>query len=106
MNTPLFKVGERVGLVSRNLPQFNGEYIVHDIFEEGDNLTCRITGMQVSVKGSGFGYRFTKVIRVPSEKYESSFDESALRKLHKPSQFSFDELMQELKVVKHDNIPV
>ena len=96
MNTPLFKVGERVGLGSKRLSQHNGEYIVHEVICQRDIYVCRLTGKKIIKTDGNFSYLMTEPLP-ELDGMEAHFLESSLRKLHKPSQFSFDELMQELK---------
>ena len=106
MNAPLYKVGERVGLVSRTFPERNGEYTVRQVLGKGDKFVCRLTKDTHSWKFDRFAYILEEMCAFGSWKHEAVWYESALRKLHKPSQFSFDELMEELKVVKFDKTPV
>ncbi len=103
MNTPLFKVGERVGLVSRSLPQFNGEYTVERILNPRETFRSRVSGKLFRNGSDNYSYLLNKTM-VCEEIDDVCWYESALRKIHKTSQFSFDELMQELKVGKFDTI--
>lgn len=43
---PLFAVGEEVKFVSKDFPQYNGDYTVHKILYEGCRFNCRFTKYQ------------------------------------------------------------
>jgi hypothetical protein len=99
MADALFKVGEKVGLVSITKPHLNGEYIVEGIVEGDNPFTCRITNRTLRGKGwTGYGYMLVDCQYLDDkEGCELPWDEPALRKLHKPSKYSFDDLLSEIK---------
>jgi len=96
---PLFSVGERVKLVSKNYPECNGEYIVERILGLGDKFTCRITGKSTTrseLNKCAFGY----LLDLPYLKdgnVEHHWAETSLRKIYDTGEYSFDELMNVLK---------
>ena len=98
MGDPLFKVGERVGLVSKTFPERNGEYTVREVLPEGAGFTCRLTGRFLTRGGVGYGYMLEELaMNGGNTVHEKPYHESALRKLHKPSKYSFNELLSEIK---------
>ena len=104
MNTsvtrPLFSVGEEVILVSENLPQFNGEYVVTVIVCQGETHKCRHTGKTIRYLGkyNYYGYILDRICVGEERLTESIWAERALRKKYPPSEFTFDELMNNLKL--------
>lgn len=98
MSQPLFKVGEQVGLVSKSDPSQNGEHVVREVLYEGDPYRCRITLERYIVRSKGYSYILEDSC-VPDGKHgeERPWAESALRKLHKPSKYSFEQLLSEIK---------
>ncbi len=83
MNSPKFKIGEEVILQSVESPHMNGECIVLDIdtdFEDGIP-----------------GYRLTIPCNKDEEGLDMLWDESAIKKKYKGSEFSFESLMENLK---------
>jgi hypothetical protein len=87
-----FKVDEECILQSAHHPELNGDYIVLRVL----NDTPRITHFKgESVITSGYAYIIS--IENPSE---CIWDESALRKKHKPSTESLSTMIEELNKVK------
>lgn len=87
---PKFSVGERVVIVCKELPQFDGtEHTITEIKEvtftnHGNvKLLCYELGFSFKWKGD--------------ENY-TYWREGCLRKKHQPSEFSFDSLMDNLKL--------
>ena len=103
MTRPLFEEGEEVILQSATLPHFNGEYSIHSIVFQGDIYTDRLTDGLVKATYNDDetkdipGYLLDIPMLDPSTKYEIIWCQTALRKKHKGSDFSFSELMQDLK---------
>jgi len=101
MSDPLFKVGERVGLVSVTKPHLNGEYVVESIVDGCEPYVCRVTDKTKRGKDwVGYGYLLSGCITMSPcsvENCEVPWDESALRKLNKPSKYSFEQLLSEIK---------
>jgi hypothetical protein len=98
MTRPLFEVGEQVILQSKQYPQYNGEYFIEYIIFKGAAHKCRLTGKLLCKKS---GAEFVYILDQPfaSKKVigsEVGFNESALRKKHKPSDLSFGDLMVSL----------
>lgn len=88
MNRPLFAVGEIVVLQSKTFPELNGEYEVIFVAGPGEDVT--ICGGK-TVNGSrttGYG------LGVIAPNGKDFWCESALRKRHQPSEYSFDGLKQ------------
>jgi hypothetical protein len=88
-----FKLGEECILQSAHHPELNGDYIVLRVLED----TPRITHFkgQASVITSGYAY----IISIENPR-EWIWDESALRKKHKPSTKSLSTMIEELNKVK------
>lgn len=101
-NPPLFKVGELVGLVSVSRPECNGQYIVERVLAPDEVYKGRNDGVELSAGESRFAYLLDKVFVSKHGFGEICWDESALRKIHKPSEYSFNELLTSLK--NTDNI--
>jgi hypothetical protein len=105
MSDPLYKVGERVGLVSKSMPQHNGEYIVERILAPNEMYVSRNDGSTLLSDDNNYTYLLDKVFLCERVGYgEICWKESALRKLHKPSKYSFDELLSEIKSCNMDTI--
>lgn len=81
---PLFKVGEEVILQAVNLTKYNGEHIIEDLIFEDD-----VTAWDGS-KYVGYSYKLIGV--------EVWFVEPAIKKKYKPSEFTFDQLMNSLNL--------
>ena len=83
MNSPLFQVGELVGLVSQYDPQSNGQYVIVEIrFGNFINVMTR---------------EWVEVNAYVLDGLKGQWGESALRKIHKPSEYSYQELLTSLK---------
>lgn len=96
MNKPLFEVGEEVIAQFKNYPHYNGEYIVVEV------LTLDEYKKEFpSFRAFGpFYYRLEglKIIgNMAPDRTTDCASESSLRKKHKPSEMSFDGLMDFLK---------
>jgi hypothetical protein len=105
MTRALFEVGERVRLVSKSLPQYNGEYTVDRVLQEGEVYNSRIDGKPLRNNGGGYSYLLDKPFISPRHSSgEVCWDESALRKIYPPSNFSFEQLLSELKQGKMSTI--
>ena len=98
MSRPKFEVGEEVILASRECPHLNGEYFVDLIIKNGESYKGRVTS-QITTLVNGcatYGYLLSNVAKAPELNQEIVWDESALRKKHKPAEMSFSALMQSL----------
>ena len=104
MTRALFEVGERVKLISKNFPERNGEYTIRQVIAEDDSFTCRLTAITLIKKDDGYNYTLEETCELGSGDHEAVWAESSLRKLYPPSNFSFEELLSELKQGKMDNI--
>ena len=87
-NGKYFSVGERVGLVSVYFPEVNGEYVIehHEYGYFMDSTTGK----------GGYGHSYTLMGLYELDGELSWWCQSALRKLHKPSTDSFNEMMTKL----------
>lgn len=103
MSRQLFNVGEDVILQSVSLPKFNGEYEVFAVLYHGDKFIDRLTGGVVEAIYEDDdqihcpGYILNEPMMCPITGGESIWCQSALRKKHQGSDFSFNELMKDLK---------
>lgn len=99
MKHPLFSVGEKVLLQSKSRPDCNGEYIVEAIVGPGTQYFDRRVNHTVLLEyeNDKIGYLLNKSFDSWIDKFEIKWSESALRKKHKPSQFTFDQLISEIK---------
>jgi hypothetical protein len=88
-----FKVEEECILQSKAYPELNGDCVVKAIF--GPRLARINYPDGTSIARVGFGY--TTTIKTPSG---LEWDESALRKKHKPSTESLSTMIEELNKVK------
>lgn len=98
---PKYSVGEVVILQSIDLPQYNGEYTILKIIEKDALFTCRISTEVFQAVGDGYSYIFEEVLtEALSYNFhkEINWCESALRKKHEGSNYSFSELMSTLKI--------
>jgi hypothetical protein len=84
MAGPLFKVGEEVILQAVNLTKYNGEHIIEDLTFDEDAKAWDGSSY------TGYTYKLEGV--------DVWFVEPALRKKHKPSEFTFDQLMNSLNL--------
>ena len=99
MNRPKFEVGEEVILVSKECPHLNGDYFVDLVIKIGESYKDRITSKITTLVDAGaatYGYLLSNIAREPELNREVVWDESALRKKHKPAEMSFSALMQSL----------
>lgn len=90
---PKYSVGEVIILQSRSLPEYNGEYVVQNIYKPGEKKMCQ-AGSNIAITDP---YRFTYDLGFSFEwrgAVISTFQEVALRKKHEPSQMSFQSLIQ------------
>jgi len=90
-----FEIGEEVVLVSEMDSSLNGEYVITDIDPPHDkDYMCPYTGTFMEPTRS-YGYKLDELIFVSKITGDSIcwFDQSALRKKHKPSDESFGEIM-------------
>lgn len=96
-----FNTGEVVILQSISEPQKNGEYTVRAVLYEGSEYTCRQTNRRVRKSVEGASYlleeTFTLGVSEQGDLLECPWAESALRKKHDGSSFSFSQLMDTLK---------
>lgn len=96
---PKFEVGEEVILQSRTHPQANGEYVVGSVFKldlEEKIATDIETGKRWTFKSldGTYSYDVGNILNGPQM---TMVEEIELRKKHKPSRMSFDNLMSSLK---------
>lgn len=99
MNKPYFEVGEEVIAIFKHYPESNGRYIITEVLS---NRQAKEEVQRSSKFKCDFYYRLDGLLLVWAEGTEGEvkFDlagEPALRKIHKPSQFSFDQLISEIK---------
>lgn len=97
MKKPLFEIGEEVILQSKTFPEYNAEYVVEEVIEKDQPVRCRLTGDRI-YSSDGYSYRFSIPLlhKHYTDGTECLMDESALRKKHKPSELSFQELVSSL----------
>lgn len=106
MSRCLFEVGETIILKSIKSPEFNGEYIVELVVPKGQSHCCRISGYRWKANDKHNCYVLSGNLTEEVETYGNSkitveigWQECALRKKHKPSEFgSYDQLMKNLKI--------
>ena len=100
-SAPLFKVGELVGLVSVNYPHLNGQYHVRAIIYSRQIYVDKFTGNTQWICTDAYpdapAYLLDELDVAKSDGTEYKWDESALRKIHKVSDYSFSELLTSLK---------
>lgn len=97
----IFEVGEEVILVSKDCPEVNGEAIVISIAPFGV-FNCPHCGRKIRRSKKITAY-YLNVKSPVNQKCCSAWSESTLRKKHKGSDFSFDEMMKEIKSKKPIN---
>lgn len=103
MTRPLFGVGEEVILVSKDSPDLNGKYTIKDIayhkgfyFDKFLNKTVHWICTDLDKETPAY---LLEELDVPDEDgSEIMWAQSALRKKYPPSEFTFDELMNNLKL--------
>jgi hypothetical protein len=98
----LFEVGEEVILCSKSSPELNGEAVVLKVAEAGmAKFNCPHCGVDLSKRRVGGGSYYFYYLDVPSKHKThgccAPWAELALRKKHKGSDFSFDQIMSEIK---------
>lgn len=103
MTRPLFSVGEEVMLVSKDRPDLNGRYTIKDIvYHEGfyfDKFLNKTVQWICTELDKETPSHLLEELEVADE-FGSEFmwAQSALRKIYPPSEFTFDELMNNLKL--------
>ena len=88
-----FKVGEECILQSKNYPELNGDCTVLRVLED----TPRITHFKGKASAITSGYAY--ITSIESHR-GCPWDESALRKKHKPSTESLSTMIEEINKVK------
>lgn len=98
MSRPKFEVGEEVILQSRQRPEHNGEYFVDRVVYDGCDYKDRLTGIEFVTdwKDNIPGYLLSNMAKDPHLGTEIIWNETSLRKKHKPAEMSFSALMQSL----------
>lgn len=94
-----FKEGEEVILRSKELPQYNGEYVVHAVLQKGDTVTCRLTGLVFPMHPDySIGYLLDQPIPDGRTVFgrEVIWAQSALRKKYRPSEDSLEGIIGEI----------
>lgn len=95
-----FKVGEQIILQSVSRPHMNGEYTVRSVLYSGDWAQCRISDIPrkfTCVDRETPVYVLEELLN-PSDcgTMEDYWCETALRKKHDPSEFTFSGLINSL----------
>jgi len=94
MNEPYFEVGEEVILESKSAPEWNGEHVIEHVLPNGTWVNpSECTHVHIT---EGFGYKLMGV-ESSEKRVTGYFVQSALRKKHKPSGKSFQELITNLQ---------
>ena len=101
MSVPLFKVGELVGLVSISSPHLNGQYHVRAIIYSDSIYQDKFLGKvhwvcNNSTSKEAF-YLLDGLNEPGYDDAEHKWCEAALRKIHKVSDYSYDQLLTSLK---------
>ena len=101
----LFEVGEEVILCSKAFPELNGDSVVLMSVKAGiAKFNCPHCGVDLSGKIlRGMSYYLDVPSRNESHGCCAPWSESALRKKHKGSDFSFDQIMSEIKSTEKIN---
>jgi hypothetical protein len=90
----LYEVGEVVLLRSRELPEYDGEYVVQKVYAPNewtiDSTGSQYNGSHTYSYALGFSFEWGKGVC-------DAWQQTALRKKHEPSQQSFKDLMTTLK---------
>lgn len=97
MSEPLFKVGELVGLVSVTWPEYNGQYHVRQVLYRNETYMDKFYGALLFITESDYAYILDGINEPHPSGREFRWKESALRKIHKVSDYSFDSLLTSLK---------
>lgn len=95
----LFSVGEEVILCSEVRPDLKGEDTIYKVLKKGDIHTCRGSGKQMRLLKRPLGY----ILETPfldEEGIEYFWEQKSLRKKHRPSTESFNEMMRNLNTIK------
>lgn len=100
---PRFNVGEEVILQSKDYPEMNGEYTVLKVISGGGMVVCSITGQSYR-QTDGLSYVLNDGNLHKRDNCEINWNESALRKKHKPSGKSFSEMMSDIKNKELENV--
>lgn len=106
MNTAKFSEGEIVILQSISQPWNNGEYTVHRVLTKGSEYNCRISGKPLKRTKDVFAYVLSELV-AHSDEYpgqECPWSERALRKKHNPSEFRYNELIQNLNTKQQERV--
>jgi hypothetical protein len=98
----LFEIGEEVILCSKNQPNLNGDTVVIKSAIGSSVLNCPHCEKKIELTSSGYGY-FLEVKSKGEHGCCQPFDESALRKKHNGSNFSFNEIMSEINSIEKMN---
>jgi hypothetical protein len=94
---PLFEVGEEVILCSKKSPELNGNAVVIMVIRDKDIFRCpHCSKLCRAREWNDLGYYLDIKSSHVSFKCCTPWAESALRKKHKPSDSSFDELMNDI----------
>lgn len=93
---PLFSVGEVAILVSKKRPDLNGDVTISGIIEAGQEGKCPHCGQRYKNEYEVHCYFLWEINTCKTIACSFTTEES-LRKKHKGSDFSFDEIMNELK---------
>ena len=99
MKKPLFEIGEEVVIQSKDFQEVNGqcsvvEKIVMPNEKYVDRLNCTVFK---NISGKYAYLLSNKLLHPNANGAEALWGESALRKKHKPSELSFQELVSSLK---------
>lgn len=97
MSTPLFRVGEKVILVSPIRPDLNGIYHIKEHLIKGETYICGETGVLFSTDDANTYNIYLLDGCITCDGYQAYANETSLRKYHDPSDYSFDELMENIK---------
>lgn len=99
MNEPYFQVGEEVILVSKSVPELNGEYVVEHALPHGNWPNPYPSEFKRINVTEGAGYKLMGI--EASETIPTGyFKQSALRKKHKPSSQSFSNLITNIEPIE------
>lgn len=93
MSAPYFQVGEEVIVISKRMPEFNGDHTIDKVFEKGVHRLF-IGGEFILLEVMGAcGYVLSDIGLHEHKGSVTIFAQSTLRKKHKPSDESFSELI-------------
>jgi len=93
-----YKIGEKVGLYSENLPEHNGQYTIEAIIEANEDFECRLTG-EIIYTSEGHAYILDTplVDLIECDGVEVLWLEESLRKIQEIGDMDYKELMTSLK---------